>query len=160
MKIFTVIFIALTLSACGGLANSANNTNSKSSNGSSASPSPSGSLASDKETGADLAPTTMSVSEFMTYYDKANEGRIVTVEGARLEEISYSSLSLRDGSGYGFSCGGSFSEYMEMKTRIDDLRYKNQSPIATVKGIYTEGTNGKPALKSCILTDIKKWGVK
>lgn len=153
-----IVFLAalFTLAACGGSnSNNQNAANSKSSNASNSSPSAS-STPANTETGKSLPPTTMSVSEFMMGYDKANEGRIVTVTDAVLEEIKYDSLSMRDGAGYGFGCNGSFSDYMDMKTRIDDLRYKNKSPRATVKGVYAEGYNGKPALNSCVLTDLKK----
>lgn len=156
MKQTILLAAILALAACGGSnSNNQNTGNSKNSNASNSSSSAS-STPANTEPGKNLPPTTMSVGEFMIGYDKENEGRIVTVTDAVLEEISYSSLLMRDGAGYGFSCNGSFSDYMDMKTRIDDLRYKHKSPLATVKGIYSTGTNNRPALNSCVLTDIKK----
>jgi len=155
MKItILTVTILLVFSACGMLGSkNANNSNSKAAN--SASPSPS-STPTEIDKGKSLPPTTMSVGEFMTSYDADNEGRTVTVDGGELDSISYSYLLIRDGSGYGFNCNGSFSEYMDMQSRIDDLRYKKRSPSVTVKGTYTRGSNGKPDLSSCILIDIKK----
>lgn len=147
--------MCVLLAACGKASdtNSVNASNSKNSN--SASPSSAVSPA-DIDKGKTLPPTSMDIYDFIGVYDADNEGRIVTVTGGLLEEISYNSLLIRDGSSFAFSCEGNFSEYMEMKTRIDDLRYKHKSPVATVKGIYSKDSSGKPTLKSCVLTDIKK----
>ncbi len=148
------VAFAFALSACGG-SSSSNDSNAKNSNGS-PSPSPSSSLAAEKDQGKDLPPTSMDVAEFLGSYNKENEGRIVTVTGGLLDQISYNSLLIRNGASYAFYCNGDFSSYMEMKTRIDDLRYKGKSPTATVKGIYGVDSNGSPSLSGCVLTDIKK----
>lgn len=77
--------------------------------------------------------------------------------GGQLEEIGYSSLRISTVSG-SFECSGDFGEYQSMKSRIDDLRYKHQSPAVTVKGIYTKSSysSERPAVKNCILTDLKR----
>lgn len=140
----------VAFAACGGSAgNNANNTASKNTN-STAQTSPTA------EPKKDLPPTSMYISDFLSSYDQANEGRIVTVTGGNLDEISYTSLLIRDGSGYAFHCNGSFSDYMDMKTTIDDLRAKHRSPQATVKGTYAKGPGSSPDLSNCVLTDVKK----
>lgn len=155
MKLLLVTFaVAVFLCACGST--TASDNAKVKANIDSASPSPASSPV-ERDKGADLAPITVSAGEFLRYYDEENEGRIVTVTGGQLEEISYSSLRIRDGGGYAFTCNGSFSEYMSMKTTIDDLRYKNRSPTATVKGVYAKATyDNKATLNSCVLTDIQK----
>lgn len=155
MKVLIIsITVALVLTACGiGSSNTANNSNSRSSNSSA-----NGSSSNPVNTpAAVLEPTTMAAYDLVGSYQKENEGRIVTVTGGQLEEIGYSSLRIGTISG-SFECGGDFAEYQSMKTRIDDLRYKHQSPTVTVKGIYTTSSysNDKPALRNCILTDLKR----
>jgi hypothetical protein len=149
-----IALAAIAMCSCGGAkSNAANNSNANSSSSSNR-------TASTKaaETPAQvLEPTTMSATDLVGAYRKENEGRLVTVSGGQLETIGYSSIQISTISG-SFTCSGDFADYQSMKTRIDDLRTKHQSPSVTVKGIYaTSSYSGdRPALKSCILTDLKR----
>lgn len=153
-----IALVAIVMSGCSVSmsANSSNDANSKNSNSASPSPSPSATK-SETETGKDKPPTSMSISEFMSSSDRSNNGRIVTVTGGQLDKISYDSLLIRDGAGAAFYCYGSFSDYTDMSSKIDSMRQAGKSPGATVTGTFSlESDYGKPDLKSCILTDLKK----
>ncbi|MFT3742914.1 MAG: hypothetical protein QM785_01345 [Pyrinomonadaceae bacterium] len=150
-----ITLAAITMCACGGVSsNSANNANSSSLNTSNRT-----AVTKEAETPVPvLEPTTMSAYDVVGLnYKKEDEGRIVTVTGGKLEAIEYDSLRISDING-GFYCTGSFSEYQSMKTRIDDLRYKHQSPTVTVKGQYTKSSYSpdRVSIKNCILTDLKR----
>lgn len=154
---FSTMFIAGCNFSLGNGSNASNSNNSnKAANASNSSNSSSETNKDNVADNKDKPPVTMSISEFLSSNDKDNEGRMVTVTGGQLDEISSDSLLIRDGPGYAFHCYGSFSEYMSTKTKIDSLREQHRSPGATVKGIYKMASYGSPELGPCVLVDLVK----
>ncbi|MEQ1605076.1 MAG: hypothetical protein ABL999_09420 [Pyrinomonadaceae bacterium] len=144
-----ITFAAVVLCSCGG-STSNNAANSRNANSVSQ-------TNKEKEPPKDMTPMTMDISEFMGTFDASKEGRMVTVTGGQLDAISYGTLTIRNRSGYAFSCSGSFGDYMSMAPKIDSLRQSHRSPDVVVEGKYSKSSyDNSTALSSCILVDLKK----
>lgn len=157
--ILIALFI-IAVTACGfGSKSTSSSGNSNNSNAINSSGSTS-SANRDSGVPKDTSPLTLRVSEMVGTgsFDSSKEGRRVTVEGGLLDKISYSSVTVRDGSGYAFECSGSFSDYMSSAPRIDELTSQHRSPSVTVMGTYGKSSysDSAAALSSCIITDLKK----
>ena len=170
MRSFTILFVAIVLAASAvgckwsfgsntEVSNSSSNsnrsrTNSNSSDDDYASSSPT------PDPDRDMTPLSLSVSDMVEGSgDEENVGRMATVTGGVLENISSDQLRIRGpyNVGAAFYCKGDFSEYMSMASKVESLSQSGKSPKVTVKGIYKIATTGSGGeLNPCVLSDIEK----